>query len=275
MMHSRTMKAIFVVIFTAAFLIGLNSEHVGAQEQDFEKTMAALQGSFGKAMGETKKLKDDNVALNTKVAELNKQMSALQKQLDSSKGLRNENDKLKSRLGTLKGVEGEKKKLETTVKMYAKRIQKMESERDSAVKESASYQKQITSATATISDNQKAIKDLTKLAEDEKSAYSNIAGELEKSREKAGKLHYNLGNMYFKAGDYEKAAYEYEHASQLLPMDPDVYYNLGVVYDYHLNDGKKAQEYYQKHLRLNPGSDMSLFVKERISESYLNRRMAR
>jgi len=97
-------------------------------------------------------------------------------------------------------------------------------------------------------------------------------------REKAlsienGALHYNLGNTLFKDGEYKKAAYEYEMALRLLPTDPDIYYNLAVIYDNYLSDVKKAKFYYKKYLQEKPDGDESLWVKERIIEKGLEEKM--
>jgi len=41
--------------------------------------------------------------------------------------------------------------------------------------------------------------------------------------------HYNLGNMYFEANDFRLARLHYEIATELDPLFPNVYFNLGLV----------------------------------------------
>lgn len=92
---------------------------------------------------------------------------------------------------------------------------------------------------------------------------------MERLKQENGKMHYNLGNMYLKKGLYLKAAYEYDFAVRYLPGDADIAYNQGVLYDYYLNDPKKAIEYYEQHLEREPKSKYADLVKERISENRL------
>lgn len=44
-----------------------------------------------------------------------------------------------------------------------------------------------------------------------------------------GALYYNLGNAYYKQGDYGRAILNYRHAQHLLPRDPDVEANLALA----------------------------------------------
>jgi tetratricopeptide (TPR) repeat protein len=50
-----------------------------------------------------------------------------------------------------------------------------------------------------------------------------------KRRIRAGRVYYNLGNAYFKAGQLGKAILSYERARRLLPRDEDIEANLGFV----------------------------------------------
>ncbi|MDR2907953.1 MAG: tetratricopeptide repeat protein, partial [Bacteroidales bacterium] len=42
-------------------------------------------------------------------------------------------------------------------------------------------------------------------------------------------LYYNLGNSYFRLGDYPHAILYYEKAKRLSPKDPDLLMNLGIA----------------------------------------------
>src|SRR5690349_23486757 len=40
-------------------------------------------------------------------------------------------------------------------------------------------------------------------------------------KEELGKAHYNMGNIYFDRGEYQRAIVEYYQAVDLMPNDPD------------------------------------------------------
>lgn len=61
--------------------------------------------------------------------------------------------------------------------------------------------------------------------------------------------YYNLGYVYTQLEEYEKAADCFEK-SLYFREDKDAYYNLVVIYLYHLKNFKKAQNYYRKYLTL-------------------------
>ena len=100
-----------------------------------------------------------------------------------------------------------------------------------------------------------------------------ISAEREQLRRENGKLHYNLGNLLFKKGDYAAAVYEYQFALKYLPDDPDIFYNLGVIYDYHLRDPQKASMYYGQYIKRQPDSQEASRLKERIADSDMQVRM--
>jgi len=63
--------------------------------------------------------------------------------------------------------------------------------------------------------------------------------------------HNNLGDLYFRKKDYQKAIDEFEKAILLKPDYGDVYHNLGNVYK-ELGDFDKALVVYEKSLTINP-----------------------
>lgn len=69
------------------------------------------------------------------------------------------------------------------------------------------------------------------------------------------KFHYNLALAYDENRQYKKALAEYKKALKIAPDDPDVHYNLGVIYDEHIYDNKKAIEHYQAYLNLCPDAE--------------------
>jgi len=65
-----------------------------------------------------------------------------------------------------------------------------------------------------------------------------------------GRAHVEAGDRAFDAGDYRRAAEEYQAAYQLIPL-PDLLYNLGQCYRL-AGDTARAVEYYQRYLRVAP-----------------------
>lgn len=74
---------------------------------------------------------------------------------------------------------------------------------------------------------------------------SVFADTLEKAKE------YNLlGDKYSEQGKYQQAIKEYEKAISIASDYAQSYYNLGVIYNFKLNDNGKAIFYYKKYLEL-------------------------
>lgn len=66
------------------------------------------------------------------------------------------------------------------------------------------------------------------------------------------KIFNNLGDMYSRQGDLQKAADAFSHAIELNPRYPDAYHNLGNVIASSGNQ-EDAIKYYKKAIELNPG----------------------
>jgi|GEM_PF-2045601 len=70
-------------------------------------------------------------------------------------------------------------------------------------------------------------------------------------------MHYNMASVYAQVGRFRDAEREYLHALRLDPLDADVHYNLGILYDENLNDKQRAAMHYRRYLKLRPnGSDV-------------------
>jgi tetratricopeptide (TPR) repeat protein len=65
-------------------------------------------------------------------------------------------------------------------------------------------------------------------------------------------MYYNLAAVYAREGKYEEAEQQYLHALRINPMDADVHYNLGILYDDELKSPEKAVSHYRRYLSLNP-----------------------
>lgn len=83
------------------------------------------------------------------------------------------------------------------------------------------------------------------------------------------KVHYNMGNMFFKRREYTKAKNEFETALKLSPQDPFTHFNLAFVSGEYLDDYKTAMAHYKEYLELNPAADDAPLVREKIIEAEL------
>ena len=89
----------------------------------------------------------------------------------------------------------------------------------------------------------------------------------QKFREELAKAHYNMGNIYFQRGEYQRAVVEYYQAVDLTPNDPDTHYNLAFVSGEYLGDQETALKHYQWYLYLKPNASDSPIIKEKIIEA--------
>ncbi|MDE2221893.1 MAG: tetratricopeptide repeat protein [Candidatus Omnitrophica bacterium] len=93
-------------------------------------------------------------------------------------------------------------------------------------------------------------------------------------RVELAKAHYNMGNIYFERGEYQRAVVEYYQAVDLEPNDPDTHYNLAFVSAEYLGDQETALKHYQMYLYLKPNASDKAAVKEKILEAKLSLRGA-
>lgn len=83
------------------------------------------------------------------------------------------------------------------------------------------------------------------------------------------KVHYNMGNIFFNQGRYQKAVAEYEEAIRLMPLDANAHFNLAFVSGEYLKDHKTAARHYAQYLRLQPDARDAAAVREKIVEAEL------
>jgi len=85
---------------------------------------------------------------------------------------------------------------------------------------------------------------------------THLEADLSNARQRMQKqealLHYNLGVSYMKEKYYDMAIDEYQKALELNPDDPDIHYNLAILYDDCSRNPKRAIQHYQKYLELRP-----------------------
>lgn len=67
-------------------------------------------------------------------------------------------------------------------------------------------------------------------------------------------MHYNMASVYAREGRAREAELEYLKALRLDPTDPDIHYNLGILYDDSLGDKARAAMHYRRYLQLAPNA---------------------
>ena len=82
------------------------------------------------------------------------------------------------------------------------------------------------------------------------------------NRREKSVMYYNMGCMYKAAGEYENAEKQFLKALEKAPSDPDIHYNLGVLYDDDLDDSRKARHHYERFLELSPDDKDAARVRE-------------
>lgn len=102
-----------------------------------------------------------------------------------------------------------------------------------------------------------------------KETLSLLQGELAAKEEsavvvEAAKLHYNVGNFYFRNKEYAAAVEEYKKAILYQPKDADAQYNLAIVNDEYLGNRPEALQHYKRFLSLAPSDPKANKVEQRI-----------
>ncbi|MBF0330546.1 MAG: tetratricopeptide repeat protein [Candidatus Omnitrophica bacterium] len=86
----------------------------------------------------------------------------------------------------------------------------------------------------------------------------------EKFKEELARAHYNMGNVYFERGEYQRAVVEYYQAVDLMPYDADAHYNLAHVSGEFIGDQETALKHYQWYLYLKPNAQDRKLVEEKM-----------
>lgn len=95
-------------------------------------------------------------------------------------------------------------------------------------------------------------------------AFSGAKKESESLKRKLSNEYYTLGNLFFEKQDYKKAISQFKKALRLNSEDAWSHHNLGVIYDYYLNDNKRALYHYRKYLQIKPLEEGAREIRERI-----------
>ena len=114
--------------------------------------------------------------------------------------------------------------------------------------------------------------DVEKQANDVLQKGGDLDPEDEKFKEELARAHYNMGNVYFERGEYQRSVVEYYQAVDLMPYDADAHYNLAYVSGEFIGDQETALKHYQWYLYLKHDAADRKFVEEKIVQAKLHAR---
>ncbi len=86
----------------------------------------------------------------------------------------------------------------------------------------------------------------------------------EKIRQELDEAYFKLGNSLFEMRNFEGAAAEYKRALQWNPANAWAHHNLGIVYDYYLNQTDLALIQYQKYIDYEAAPEKAGEIRRRI-----------
>lgn len=270
------------------------SENKTADQNDLsldEQQLVDINKSLKNAIEENKKLMEDKKAIEDELKDLrgrtevsagrinflNRERENLQRRLDEAENLQK---------NYTKQIEDLKKSVDEKANEFQKKLEDFEKQKEAEQKE----QEKIMQALLPDLKGKLSAADAEKKSQDlKRQAYESLAN-LEKTTQKAAaalsrlnrenkklkkdstKLHYNLANILFEKGQYEKAAVEYKKIVELMPYDASAHYNLAFVSGEFLKDYQTALTHYKEYLNLYPNAEDTPLVNEKILEAELQLR---
>jgi tetratricopeptide (TPR) repeat protein len=224
-------------IFTAVIFIFALSENVCVHAQD--AAVQPPQQTVGSSTDEAQAERDDFVKEIRRVENLNKKYT---QEIQDIRGLLADKDA-----------------------DYQKRMQDLESKL-------ASQQDESSKKEVVQEQSQQTTQELEAKTNEMLSKGGDMDPQDQNFRQELAKAHYNMGNIYFQRGEYQRAVVEYYQAVDLTPNDPDTHYNLAFVSGEYLGDQETALKHYQWYLYLKPDASDISAVKEKILEAKLSLR---
>ncbi|MFH1904915.1 MAG: tetratricopeptide repeat protein [bacterium] len=241
-------------------------ESVETQSKEKEKTILILEKKNRKLEKTNEALDKDHAVLEAKQRRLNEEKNRLEKEV---KELRKDKDRLEKKMVK---VTEEKETLEN-------QIQQVETKRGDTLarkeEEIKNFRQQLTTQTETIHElNKKLAKVQGEVSNSQKKSeqamlLKQIAeGEKKKDERQLRKesiaIRYKLALIYQKTDRYKEAEKEYMKVLSFDPNNSAVHYNLGILYDDHLRNNKKAVYHYQQYVKFSPDAKDVSLVKEWI-----------
>ncbi|MDO9464596.1 MAG: tetratricopeptide repeat protein [bacterium] len=241
-------------------------ESVETQSEEKEKAILLLEKENKKLEKTNEALDKDYAVLEAKQRKLNEEKNRWEEEV---KELRKDKDRLEKRMVK---VTGEKETLENQIQQLETKMGDTLARKEEEIK---NFRQQLTTQTETIhelnkklaevqgevSNSQKKLEQamlLKQIAEGEK------RGDERRLRKECIAMHYKLALVYQKTDRYEEAEKEYMKVLSFDPNNSAVHYNMGILYDDHLRNNKKAVHYYQQYIKFSPNAKDVSLVKEWI-----------
>lgn len=152
-------------------------------------------------------------------------------------------------------------------KSFEERMKKLESEQTEAKQLKTIKSSEVSAVKPALSP-----REVEKQANDILQKGGDLDPEDEKFKEELARAHYNMGNVYFERGEYQRSVVEYYQAVDLMPYDADAHYNLAYVSGDYIGDHETALKHYQWYLYLKPNAEDKKFIDEKIVGSKLKLR---
>lgn len=221
------------------FYIDLQKNKIAAGQRhisELQNSQLSLKEDMDKIQERQKKVVTQNRQLRGEIAGFTRQKAAILEQVKSSvnnfetfrRGATDEIERLKTSVHSL---EEEKKASEDTL--------------NSVQTLSAAEKERLSTDVTRLNDK------ISQLNTTQEELVNNLNKKDRSSMvTETAKLHYNLGNFYFRNKDYKNAAAEYKKSIFYQPDAPDAHFNLAMVSDDYLNDRPTAIAHYKRYLEL-------------------------
>jgi tetratricopeptide (TPR) repeat protein len=160
-----------------------------------------------------------------------------------------------------KEIEEMRAKSEVQEQAFDERMKKLESR----IKETSDTRQKLAEHASSAGSVPAASIDVEKKANDVLMKGGDLDPEDEKFKEELARAHYNMGNVYFERGEYQRSVVEYYQAVDLMPYDADAHYNLAFVSGEYVGDQETALKHYQWYLYLKPKAEDRKLIEEKIA----------
>ncbi|OGW80378.1 MAG: hypothetical protein A2Z83_06855 [Omnitrophica bacterium GWA2_52_8] len=102
---------------------------------------------------------------------------------------------------------------------------------------------------------------------------SDVTRASEEMKNELSLVHFQLGNIYFDKRDFEMAVNHYNKVLALEPSHAETHHNMGIIFDYYIENNDKAIFHYRNFLQLQPLHEQANAIRERILELRLAKSM--
>lgn len=166
-----------------------------------------------------------------------------------------------------KEIDAIRSKMDEQQKAFEERLKKMESDLTEAkeMKSRAVKASEIPEPTIPPSEVEKQANEVLQKGGD-------LDPEDEKFKEELARAHYNMGNVYFERGEYQRSVVEYYQAVDLMPYDADAHFNLAFTSGEFIGDQETALKHYQWYLYLKPNASDRKLIEEKMVTARLHGR---